>query len=472
VGAAGVSGTVGAAGVNGTAGTFATAGAVGSAGVIGTAGGGGNAGPGVAGSSGTTGGGGIAGSGTAGAGGNFGNAGTTGLGSMCIANAATLDVSPCRCVTGAYIHNSACQCQAGLTDICPTTGCTDKMVDPDNCGTCGTRCAPTSTCNGGVCGPAPTVLLPPVSGCVGGLSIAASDGTVFYADATHNTINRVGVGALLTNESGASQLALNGKDLYWYDKGTNTIRRLLATSVVATNVFTATTMTASPPATDTVGGFLVTPDGGRVYVSVGTTVVAISTAIAGGGTPSVVAEERRGGIPEALALDGTTNVVYPTSINGDVDAPDLVGTPPAICGVEDVNGNVLQGTCPRLARSQGELLPTFVAVIAGLAYWVDGTNLKSEMIPAAGGAGTTFITIGMAQTSTITAAVSNGSDTIYFADADPGALTQGFIEKTSLAPNSTPILLARGQYAPVSVAVDATKVYWSTADCAILSQAR
>ena len=57
---------------------------------------------------------------------------------------------------------------------------------------------------------------------------------------------------------------------------------------------------------------------------------------------------------------------------------------------------------------------------------------------------TSFDSIAMAQTSKITAAAAT-ADTIYFADADPNDPTHGFIEKTPLAPNSTPMLLARGQ---------------------------
>jgi hypothetical protein len=440
----------------GTAGMHLTAGAAGQGGSTSTTSGGGRATQ----------------PGSVGAGGSLGDAGTAGSNAGICTNAA--DPATCHCVPGAYVRNGACQCYSlrlqsyvqGTPDVCPTVGCTDKMLDADNCGTCGLKCGATSTCNGGTCGPAPTVLLTPVAGCMAALTIAVNAGTVYYADATHNTINRIGASApLATNEMGATWLAINGSDLYWYNKGTNTIRKLAGATGTPTNVFTPKTMTATLPAqpteVDTVGGFLVTPDGTSVYVSVGTNVVRISATTVGGGAPVVVVEEKRGGLPGALAFNGTSNIVYPTGLNEEVDAP-ILGTP-ASCGVEDPMMNIIMTTCPRLANSEGAILLDFIAVIAGKAFWIDGANVKAEMVPAAGGAGTTFEAISMA-TNTITAA-TNTADTIYFAE-------DGIVEKAAAASNPSndpPILLARGQMAPTSMAVDATKVYWSTADCSIAS---
>jgi hypothetical protein len=418
------------------------------------------------GSAGTTGTGNTQGVGTGGMGGSAAGGSTGTAGMMCMNNAATVDASKCKCVTGAYVHSGACMCQTGMTDVCPTTGCTNKMLDATNCGTCGTACMATSTCNAGTCGPAPTTVLPAIAGCMGNMTIAVSD-AVYYTDGAHNTVNKVGGTAPLASaEMGATMLAINGTNLFWYSPGAKKIRMIPAAGGTAADVYTNTMPMGDAATPPSINGFLVSPDGMSIYISIGTQVLKAPVA---GGTPIVVANEVKNGVPAALALDGTSNIAYPATINGDVDAPVLGGTSPAVCGLEDAMGNDIMTTCPRLGRSQGELLPTFIAVVAGHAYWVDGTNLKGEMIPAAGAMGTTFDTIAMAQTSTITAAVSNGTDTIYFADADPTAATMGFIEKTALAPNSTPILVARAQNSPVSIALDSSKVYWATADCAIMS---
>jgi len=206
-----------------------------------------------------------------------------------------------------------------------------------------------------------------------------------------------------------------------------------------------------------------------VYISAGMAVIKVSATVAGGGTPVTIANEVHGGIPEFLALNGTSNVVYPTYLNGDVDAP-LIGATASTCGMEDPNnpGNAIMTTCPRLARSQGELFPFFVAVIAGHAYWMDGPNVKGEAISAMG---TPFDSIASADTGSISAAAAT-TDTIYFASTDPGDAKNAVVYKTALAPNSNPIKIARAQNAPNSMTTDATKVYWATADCAIFSLAK
>jgi hypothetical protein len=339
------------------------------------------------------------------------------------------------------------------------------MHDPDNCGVCGIKCGPSSTCNGGVCGPAPVMVSPSITGC-NAMTIVATD-AVYSTDAVHGTVNKAGaIAPLATNEKGATLLQANGTNLFWYDTGTYKIRKMPAAGGAPTDVYTVTAPGADGGPTPDVAGFLVSPDGATIYFSLGTNVYKMPVA---GGTPILVAEEAKEGLPAALALNGTTNIVYPATFNGDVDAP-LLSANPAICGMDDPQdpGNAIMTTCPRLGRSQGELFPLFIAVMAGHAYWIDGPNVKGELI---GPKGTSFDSIAVAQTSKITAAAAT-ADTIYFADWDPTDQTHAFIEKTALAPNSTAVLLARGQYGPISIASDATKVYWATSECAIWSQNR
>jgi hypothetical protein len=341
------------------------------------------------------------------------------------------------------------------------------MLDPENCGTCGVQCGPTSTCNGGVCGPAPAMVSAAIAGC-NGMTIVASD-AVYFTDAVHGTVNKAGTATpLAMNELGATMIQQVGTNLYWYATSSKKIRKVAATGGAVTDVYTATLPGGGAP--PDVAGFLVTSDGMSVYLSLGNQVLKASTA--GTGTPAVVANEVKGGLPAALALNGTMNIVYPTTVNGDVDAPKLGGATPAECGMEDPAnpGNAIMTTCPRLARSQGELFPNFVAVIAGKAYWIDGSNIKSETIAAVG---TAFDIVSMVD-NTITAAAAT-TDSIYFAFADPAMPADGGIAKAAAAVNTmnTPAtLLARAQKAPGSVAVGATKVYWSTSDCAIMSQNR
>jgi hypothetical protein len=321
-------------------------------------------------------------------------------------------------------------------------------------------CGATATCNAGKCGAAPMMVAAAPANCTA-MSIVATTAGVFYA--ANNSVGKAGAAApIATGEMGASLLQANGTNLFWYNSGTKTIRMVAAAGGTPSDVYKAMAYDGGMP---DILGFLVSPDGMTLYFSLGNTVY--KKAVTGTAAPTVVAQEVKQGIPAALALNGTTNIVYPATFNGDVDAP-LLSAMPAICGAPSAANpdEADMTTCPRLGRSQGELFPNFIATVAGHAYWVDGPNLKGEMIAAMG---TSFDSISAAQTSKITAAVSNGVDTIYFADADPNDPNNGYIEKSPLVKDSTPTLLARGQKSPLSIAVDATNVYWADSTCAIFS---
>jgi hypothetical protein len=452
-GATGVAGDAGAAGTTGVGGTTGAAGAAGTTGVGGTTG--------AAGAAGTTGVGGTTGSaGATGTGGSTGTAGTAG--------------SPAQnpdgtCVPNAYHRpkpTDVCACQETTPDVCPVVGCVDKKTDEDNCGACSMKCGPTSTCTNGVCGPAPTVVTT-IAGC-SGLNLALNGTTVFVADEKAGSISKVNATgaptAIITGEKLPTWLASNGTNLFWYDKTTKTIRKAPAAGGVASDVYVNTMTGGTAGPAPSVGGFVVTPDGATIYISLGNNVYSLPVATPAA-TPTLIATEDHGQ-PGALAINGTKNIVYPVASTVDVDAPLLAANPlPAKCGVEDAEGNVIMTTCPRLGRSQGELLMTFSAVINGRAFWISQTDVRSEII---GVQGTGYEAVASADNGITAATIT--TDTVYFGSFDPQTEKSGMIQKAPAAPNTTntaPTSMARGLAQPTSMVVDATKIYWTASDCTI-----
>jgi hypothetical protein len=411
----------------------------------GTAGTSGAAGTGAAGT-------GAAGTGAAGTG--AGTAGTTGMSAM---------KPDGTCVNMAYKRtgSTVCTCQDGTPDVCGDT-CTDVTIDVANCGHCANACPATAACNGGVCNPAPAAVLPAIAGCSAALTIATGGTKIYYADATHGVVSSVGAAMPISSaEMGATWIATQGTNVLWYNATTKTIR-MSAAGAAPTTVYTNT----STVATDIVGGFV--SDGTNVYISLGTKVIKVLAA-GTTTTPTVVATEVDG-IPKALALNGTSNLVYPTFLNGDVDAPKLMpATLPASCGVVDPNNtsNAIMTDCARLARSQGQLFDTSIFVVNGTAFWIDGANVTSEAIGAVGGTNNAISTA-----SDQVTAFGVSTDTIYFASGMTA--TGGVIEKAKFTakPSDLPVLVARSQNAPTSLALDATKVYWANGDCSIWSAAK
>jgi hypothetical protein len=413
-----------------------------------------------------SGGAGASGQGNAGQGGMSGGS-AAGSGGTCTMNDATKP--DCSCVTGAYKRPTVCMCQDGLPNVCPTVGCVNLMLDPDNCGMCAKKCSMVSTCNGGVCGADPTASLAAIAGCnadqMSPMTLAVAGGSVYYADMTHGKIFKLGADTTpviggTTPEMMPTWLTGSGTNLFWYAKGAKSIRMAPAAGGTVVNVYTNNMPMGDAAAPPTIGGFAVTSDGMTVYIAVGMQVIAVK-ADGTTTTPTVVASEVHGGVPGAIAISGTT-IVFPTALNSDVDAPPVVAGMTAICGMEDAMGNDIMTTCPRLARSQGSLFLNAIFAINNKAFWFDGPNVKSE---ALGSTNQTFDGVTMSVSSPITAGTAT-ADAIYFAESD------GFISKTALAKDSVAVQLARGQKAPTSIVVDATKVYWANTDCSIGSVAK
>jgi hypothetical protein len=354
---------------------------------------------------------------------------------------------------GAFKRNGVCQCQSATPDVCGDT-CVDVLTNDDNCGCCGVKCGPTSTCNDGKCGPPPTLAFAAPAGC-GSLDIAAAGGgTLIYADREHGTVGVLAAGGapqiIATGEKSPARVAKVGNAIFWSTP--RTIRQSVAGGAPTTVVESVTDL----------HGFTVSPDGHTVYVSAGTNVVRARAD--GSMNFAVVGVEARGGVPTALALDGN-RLMYPTDVNGDVDVITMYDGKYATCDVPTADGEFLGIDCARVARSQGSLFMEKIVALPGQVIWADGTVLKTSStlggIPANDLISTTL--------DNPVSGFAVSANMIYFSESSADDAPSGLIYKAALTRNGIGVRIARGQRGPRSVDADVKAVYWSTADCTIMA---
>jgi hypothetical protein len=380
-----------------------------------------------------------------------------------------------KCVPGAFLHNNVCQCQSDVPMVCDFA-CTDVTTDPANCGACDRPCAPTAACNGGACGPSVTNEVPAAPGCLS-LHIAFDAGALFWTDQGHGTVETQsapgGATSISSTETRPGLITVSGSNLFWIN-GASAAPVGVGPPVTTTATLREASLPGGAPRdlvteTNTSGGIrglVVSPDGKTVYYSSDTKVKSIAADAAAGSAGTVVGSEERNGIPTELAIssDGNT-LAYVTDFDGDVDVITVNNADhlSASCGKLDpadpTDNALLQVHCVRIARSQGS--PFFEGIILSgtNAFWSnDGAILVNAATPLATQGNQQIASTNGAP---ITALAGNAND-IYFGQ-------DGSIEKTPYVVNSTAIVMARAQAAPSSIALDATKVYWSTGDCAINS---
>jgi hypothetical protein len=451
--------------------------------------------------------------GTAGSQGGGGSGGGTGGGQPDASADGPIMPIDGRCpMQGAYARNGICMCQADMPDICNNV-CVDLRSDDDHCGDCATKCPATSVCNAGKCSagtavvlPAPAAAASPDGGAAscGPLRLVAAGGNLIWTDTQKGTVNSMPVTGgtptvIASGQMAPTHLQVVGGNVFWLNSAEKKIMKSALTAGTPAPVVTA-------PATDSqLGGFAVTSDGATVYFSSSkpdaTTKpqATISKVAATGGAITIVGAQDHG-VPVAVAIDGTT-VAFPVNGNGDVNAISVMDAKLAQCGLPPAAGSTdeIDINCSRLGRSQGGLFIDDIFAFGGSAYWLDGSQLKSGVVMG-NTAGSYKVIAPSLNSNTITAFTLDGTSMFYMAETgtrncaaymDPkdtsspcvtwGPATGALVQKaTAAVENGTAVPVARvidthdatQVMGVTSVAVDATKVYFATDECGILSAAK
>ena len=345
-----------------------------------------------------------------------------------------------------------CYCQPATLTSC-SNGCGDLQTDPDRCGDCDTKCEASQACRAGKCTAAPTVLVPAAAGCTS-IKLAVADGTLYWTDKGHGTVQSVPTAggtakSLVTGQLAPTQLAVNGGALYWLASG--------AKSVMTATLAGGTPTEVVKSATDDIAAFTFSEDGKTLYFSAGRFVN--KTTAAPGGTVTEVGHEDSG-LPHALAVSGNL-VAYPADLNGDVDIMTMTEGTPSVCASPD-SKTATNANCARVARSQGGLYLDASYIIDGDAYWLNGPQVVTSPADVPDG------TNNFVATATNPAALAGTALTIvdkqvYFAD------DTGTVYHSGLMVSAVVETLARAQKNPMSIAADASNVYWANTDCSIMS---
>jgi len=398
------------------------------------------------------------------------------------------------CVENAFKHaDGVCACQPDVPTVCGSS-CTDVTSDDDNCGACGHVCAPTSACNGGVCGPSVVNVVPAAPGCLE-IDLAVSASTLYWTDRAHGTVmsqpftTRNTPSLIATNETSPSLIAVGADDVFWVDvvsqtpaaadagdlrpTTTATIRARKIAGGMARDLSTETDLTGG------VRGLVASEDGQTLYYSAGTAIRAVPVA---GGSAFDVGHEDEGDSPTALALQANL-IAFTVDLTGILDVITVVPGAVAVCAAPDPASTpaaptMIDTNCTRAVRGGPELLQNGIVLRSDGVYWAQTNEVEVHQPSgggtlAANGTSTDSVFTGSANQVAWTASeddvavLAGGPDALYFGSDDT-------IEKAPYAASGTvATIIARGQKMPSSMAVGATAVYWaSPTDCAINSVAK
>ena len=422
-----------------------------------------------------------------------GSSGSSGESGACAENAVRLD-------------GGGCMCEESLPTLCNYDAappqCVDTTLDSNNCGGCGVTCSPTSACNAGVCGAAPTQLVPPSPGCIS-MRVVSESGNIYWSDMGHGTIESMStsgssvttiavnqeIAAVQAGAQGvlswpqnplATPLLVHNGTVFWVGASTSGgIGTMILAATAGTAPKTLLTMAMDPgpsPVSAIDGGPLETPgqspainaialspDGSTLYFAAGTRFYSIPTTGTGPVAYVGYTEGPEHGEATALVADGTY-LYYLTYGSLNVELLSLA----SMCDA-DAAANEM---CPVRAASSRNLVFDTIVARGNSLYWGEDSRLFEGSISAALSTPTGMTGTAFADTAggALLTGFAIGADYAYFGEPvsnDTGTIEKGLAPPFESGQTPNAIVIARGQPWPMSFALDGTNVYWTTSRCDI-----
>jgi hypothetical protein len=356
---------------------------------------------------------------------------------------------------------------------------------------CAPACAAEEVCIASACVPAPVVLARAPA--CGTARLAVAGGIVYWTESATGLVQSLAVAnpggapaVIARSQMTPEHIASDGTAVYWSNAGDKTIASAPLASAAASDGGAtdagATDGGVQPlvTASDVVNGLIA--NGGFVYYTSGASTLRVART---GGAPLTLATFSicRTSPPFALALD--TDYVYQTDkVNQYItrlrnDGTQLVNSPCPDAGMTQI---VAPET---VTHSQGELFLDAIYRAGDEVVWADHTNIYAKVPGTV--AGREVAT--SAGENVVTGFVVTGANVYLAEGADQ--LVGPTNDTIQIAPLGTPdssadipagTIIAVGQHAAISLAADATHVYWTTHtpsatagapdDCAIVSLAK
>jgi Collagen triple helix repeat (20 copies) len=307
---------------------------------------------------------------------------------------------------------------------CCAGACVDERIDPNNCGGCGVTCG--TGCAAGAC------VAPIASGELNVGSVVLDATSVYWATDTA-ILQRPLAGGAITKLASAvalrGSIAVDATHVYWAQSGIDSIGRVPIGGGAVTGGLIDDSSIVGPIAVDAARVYYGTSFGGVSAVSLGGGNVVFGTQ--GFGTVTGIVPDASGVYVSASSgvyrLTATGGYVTQYSINASYGvATDGASVYWTEIGTGNVMAAPLAGSPVVLAGGQSE--PFGITVRGGQVFWTNVNGATVSTAPAAGGTPTTLAT---AQVNPVSVAAN--ATMLFWTDQGTPPTANGSIQSLLLA---------------------------------------